>query len=69
MQFASSEELMQLKVELETAVATISALTEEKQRLETMVEATKNYYNDQFTKNAEVCSALFKTEQGYRKKN
>ena len=45
---------MQLKVELETAVATISALTEEKQRLETMVEATKNYYNDQFTKNAEV---------------
>ena len=53
-QFTSSEELLQLKVELETAAATISALSEEKQRSEAMIEATKNYYNEQFTRNAEV---------------
>ena len=63
MQFDSAEEIMTLKQELTEAVSTISRLMSEKTQLESLVDATKAYYTEHFTKNAEAYTQQLTTYQ------
>ena len=53
-QFNSAEEMFSLRSELSEAVTTITKLMNEKSQLEALVEATKSYYTEHFSKNAEA---------------